>query len=64
MAGSADIVLKSHVQPPEEARYRAGEYDEILAWLDWEFRKVRWVDPKWQQIPLDKRLTRTNNTHR
>ena len=40
MASGADIVLGSHVQaPPEEAPHRAGAYDEILAWLDWEFHK-------------------------
>jgi Ca2+-binding EF-hand superfamily protein len=39
VTGSADILLNSHVQAPEEAKHRAGEYDEILAWLDWEFRK-------------------------
>lgn len=40
MAGGAEIVLGSHVQPlPEEPPHRAGAYDEILAWLEWEFHK-------------------------
>lgn len=33
-------MLGSHVQPlPEDPPHRAGAYDEILAWLDWEFHK-------------------------
>lgn len=40
VTSGADIVLNSTVHKAEEPQHRAREYDEILAWLDWEFRKV------------------------
>lgn len=39
VVGSADIVLGSHVQAPPEAAPHHAAYDEILTWLDFEFRK-------------------------
>ncbi len=60
VAGSADIVLHSHVQ--EEARHRSAEYDEILAWLDWEVSGVLrhgygWLHPHGLCLSCRVRLT-------